>query len=312
LLGYQKSASLLTLLREIETADLGLFGERRDAPELVYRSASTLWNQAPVVEADFSAGLIDELDPTDDDRAPFNEITAKRKSGSEYTFALETGVNSIEDIGRYDTAVDLSLASDDDLPSQASIRVTMATVDEMRYPQVKFDLANPRTAQLFDRLMKIDLGDKIVLSSLPADYGPDSVELLVFGISDTVSDKEWSRTLDCVPGSTWDAFVAGVDRYDRADTSGCVLDEDITLTETLMDVLTATGNAPWVDSGTYPDEFPFDVRIGGSSGEVVRVTAISGTTTSQTLTTVRAINGVRITHVSGEDVRLAKPTFFAP
>lgn len=312
LLGYQRSDALLDLLREVETADLGIFAERRDAPELIYRSSTTLWNQAPGVEVDFSAGLIDDLDPTDDDRAPFNEITAKRKSGSEYTFALETGTNSIADIGRYDTSVEVSLASDDDLPSQASMRVAMATVDEMRYPQVKFNLANERTAQLFDRLMKIDLGDKITLGSLPADYGPEAVELLVFGINDTISDKEWSRTLDCVPGSTWDAFVGGVDRYDRADTGGCTLGEDLTLTETLIDVVTATGSKRWVDSATYPAEFPFNVRIGGSSGETVRVTAISGTSSSQTFTAVRGINGPAITHVSGEDVRLDKPSFFAP
>jgi len=310
-MGYQRSDDLLTLLREVEVTDLGLFGERRDAPELVYRSSTTLWNQAPVVEVDFSAGVIDELEPTDDDRAPFNEITVKRKSGSEYTFALETGTNSIDDIGRYDTSVEISVVSDDDLASQASFRVTMATVDEMRYPQITFNFANKQTARLFDRLMKTDLGDKITLVSLPADFGPASVDLLVFGISDAISDREWSRTLDCVPGSTWNAFVAGIDRYQRADTGGTTLNEDLTLTETLIDVVTATGSKRWVDSATYPAEFPFNVRIGGSSGETVRVTAISGTSSSQTFTTVRGINGPAITHVSGEDVRLDKPVFFA-
>jgi hypothetical protein len=65
-----------------------------------------------------------------------------------------------------------------------------------------------------------------------------------------------------------------------------------------------------VDSAAYPAEFPFDVRVGGSGGEVVRVTAISGTSSPQTFTLTRGINGADIGHASGEDVRLAYPVYF--
>jgi hypothetical protein len=55
-----------------------------------------------------------------------------------------------------------------------------------------------------------------------------------------------------------------------------------------------------------PDDFPFDIRVGG---EVMRVTSITGGTSPQTFTVTRSINGVVKSHSAGEDVRLAYPTY---
>jgi hypothetical protein len=92
------------------------------------------------------------------------------------------------------------------------------------------------------------------------------------------------------------------------DTGGCQLNEALDETETAVDVLT-TGTYRWVDSATYPTDFPFDIRTGG---EVMRVTACTGTTTSQTFTVTRSINGVRKSHASGQDLSLANPVYVAP
>jgi hypothetical protein len=85
------------------------------------------------------------------------------------------------------------------------------------------------------------------------------------------------------------------------------LAEALDATETSVDVLT-TGLARWIDSATYPAEFPFDVRTGG---EVMRVTACTGTTTSQTFTVTRSINGVTKSHPSGQAISLASPVYVA-
>jgi hypothetical protein len=58
---------------------------------------------------------------------------------------------------------------------------------------------------------------------------------------------------------------------------------------------------------TYPADFPFDVITGG---EVMRVTACTGTTSNQTFTVTRAINGVRKTHASGQPIALFAPVYF--
>ncbi|MCH5677825.1 hypothetical protein [Streptomyces gilvus] len=272
LMGVQTSKEFLDLLREIETADMGLLGERPDGLELIYRGQSTLWNQAPVLVIDYNGGVISEITPKDDDRAPFNEMTAKRNGGSEYTYTLATGVNSVADIGRYGTSVDLSLSSDGPLASQAYRRVAIATVDQMRYPVIKFNLANPRTYLLFDQLMKIDHGDLIRLINVPGDFGPSQVDLLVYGNASTAGSDEWSLSLNCVPAAPWAAAVADA-TASRADTDGCVLAEALDATETGIDVTTQQYSALWVTSAAYPADFPFDVATGG---EVMTVTACTG------------------------------------
>jgi hypothetical protein len=306
-LGVQTSKEFLDLLREIETADMGLLGERQDGLELIYRASATLWNQAPVLEVDFEAGVIGEIVPKDDDRAPFNEMTAKRSGGSEYTYVLETGVNSVAEIGRYDTSVDLSLSSDTPLASQAYRRVAIATVDEMRYPTITFNLANDRTYALFDQLMKLDHGDKIRLTNLPADFGNSTVDVLVYGDTAAAGSDEWSLSLNCVPAERWNAGVVGSATYGRAGTAGCELVADLTATQNLVRVRT-TGWFRWINSSTYPAEFPFDVLVGG---EVMRVTACSGNTRDQIFTVTRSINGVTKTQIAGESVRVAAPVYAA-
>ncbi|WP_424862097.1 carbohydrate binding domain-containing protein [Streptomyces sp. MMS24-I29] len=57
-----------------------------------------------------------------------------------------------------------------------------------------------------------------------------------------------------------------------------------------------------------PDEFPFEVQLGG---EVVNVHGISGTSSPQTFHVDRAVNGISKPHSVKTDVRLAVPTIVA-
>lgn len=451
-MGAQKSAKFLELLREVETTDGGILAERPDGLGLAYRGASTMWGQQPALVIDWSAGLVDAITPKDDDKAAFNSITVKRIDGSEAIYTLESGVNSVEDIGLKDTSVNLSVDSDDVLPSQAHRRVQLATVDEMRYPLIVLNLANERVYAMLDDIYAVDIGDLIRLDDIPADYGAGSVDLIVIGIKDAEGPKEWTRGFVCVPGEPWttrnassaaalpvvyenfedttytititnggtlpwlrssahfntgawslrsgaisnnqtsvatvtvpagavsltfwyrtsseaagpgflgdrltvtvdgaqvllaqgetdwtpltvdvtgkasvaftytkdnsstsgeDAvyiddvtfvLAAALDGEARADSGGCELAAGLDATQTDVDV-TTTGVDPWVDFATYPTDFPFDITVGG---EVMRVIYCTGTTTSQTLTVIRSINGVVKTQSTGEDVRLATPIY---
>lgn len=62
------------------------------------------------------------------------------------------------------------------------------------------------------------------------------------------------------------------------------------------------------DEVAMPDEFPFNIRVGG---EVVTVTSISGGTSPQTFAVTRSVNGVVKAHSAGADVRLARPWILA-
>lgn len=93
----------------------------------------------------------------------------------------------------------------------------------------------------------------------------------------------------------------------RADTDGSQLAAGVTATATTLSVAVTAGPR-WVDSAAYPAEFPFDITVGG---ERMRVTGITGTTSPQTFTVIRATNGVVKAQTAGTDVRLADPTIAA-
>ncbi|MEU3095501.1 hypothetical protein ABZ690_11950 [Streptomyces sp. NPDC006967] len=93
----------------------------------------------------------------------------------------------------------------------------------------------------------------------------------------------------------------------RADTDGSELDSGVDEDDTTL-VVAVTAGPVWVPSAVLPAEFPFDIRVGG---EVMTVTAVSGTTSPQTFSVVRSVNGVVKPHEAGADVRLATPAIVA-
>lgn len=314
LMGVQSTKTILELLNECNKTNFGYLVGARDRLELIHRGQSTLWNQPPGLTLDFSAGLISApFKPVDDDKLTENDVTVKREFGAvPARQVLETGSLSVQDfpngVGRYDKDHTYSLFEDSHADQVAYMRLHLGTYDGVRYTRITLDLANPRVNAMLDDILRLDVGDKIRLTDVPSDHGPDDVDVLIQGYTEEAGPKEWKITFNCVPGDPWNALVADSDTYGRADTAGCQLNEDLTSGETGVDVLT-TGLYRWVDSATYPSDFPFDVRTGG---EVMRVTACTGTGLSQTFTVTRGINGVTKAHSSGQDIRLANPVYVAP
>lgn len=275
-MGVQGSRKLLELLNEAARTDFGYVLDARDRAEVIHRGQSTLWNQEPALTLDYSAGLVSPpFKPLDDDKATENDVSVQREFGSVAAReVLETGKLSVlapEDggVGRYDQAYTYSVETDDQSRQVAAMRVHLGTYDGVRYARLTLNLANARVYALIDDILRVDVGDKIRLTDLPADHGPDDVDVLVVGYTEEAGPDAWLITFNCVPGEPWTAGVVGSTRYGRADTAGCELAEALTSSETDVDVFT-TAVARWIDSPTYASEFPFDVRTGG---EVMRVTA---------------------------------------
>jgi hypothetical protein len=136
---------------------------------------------------------------------------------------------------------------------------------------------------------------------------PDDISVLVYGYTERITGFEHTISLNCVPESGYEIGYTNmtddqVSYFGRADTDGSEINEDLTTTETDVGVATTSGPV-WT---TTAGDLPFDVLIGG---EVMRVTAVSGTTSPQVFTVTRSINGVVKTHSTGADVRLAYPTY---
>ncbi|MFJ6645764.1 alkaline phosphatase D family protein [Streptomyces sp. NPDC091290] len=158
----------------------------------------------------YSGGDVSEpFEPTDDDQKVRNEVTASRVDGGEATYSKTSGPNNVNDpavdpdgIGVYDEGVQLSVATDDQLPDQASWRVHLGTVDEDRYPSVRIDLA--RNPQLADEMTGLYLGDRVTVSQPPPWLAPDPIELIAEGGTETIGHPiDWDVVLNASPGTPW-------------------------------------------------------------------------------------------------------------
>lgn len=252
---------------------------------------------SPVFALDYAAGHISpDLEPTDDDQKLRNEITARRTDGGEYTYAKTSGPQNTNDpaddpegVGVYDEGIELNVVDDAQLPSQASWRVHLSTVDEDRYPTVRVDLAaNP---DLADDLTGLTLGDRVTIANPPEWLAPGTIELIAEGGSEPIGHpNDWDMRLNASPGTPWlvaqiaaSAAAAGPDSPNRCDTSGSHLVAAVDANDTeLLVHTTANGlfdRAPWIISAGLADapnlkaaQFPVDLKLGG---EVVRATALA-------------------------------------
>jgi hypothetical protein len=95
------------------------------------------------------------------------------------------------------------------------------------------------------------------------------------------------------------------DNPPKANTGGSVLAAAVGADDTTLSV-TVTGTALW---STDPAQYPADLRLGG--GEVVTATACTGTSSPQSITVTRGVNGVRRGWDAGTTVALATPAIAA-
>jgi hypothetical protein len=308
LMGPQLPGKLVDLLQECAASDMGVLYESRGFLGLAYRTRASLYSQEADLTLKYSDQTVQSLEPVDDDNATRNDITVSRILGSSARREQTEGPLSVEAIGRYDEQVEISLSSNLQLPDQATWRLHLGTVDEARYPVIGLDLgssAYTTNSGLTADALALDVGDRVVVTDVPAWLPPDDIQQIVQGYTESINSPNWAIDMNCTPGSPWDVAIwddsttPGEARY---STDGTTLAEDLTTTETGVDVSTPTGPV-W---GTA--DLPYDIAIGG---ERMTVTAVTGTGAAQTLTVARSVNDIEKTHLAGAEVRLFKPARYA-
>lgn len=316
LMGVQRPLTVLDLLRECAFVDGGHMYEPRFMLGLGFRTREALHSQPASLQVPY--GSLSDLEPVDDDQLVMNDVTATRPSGSSARVSLVTGALSTQDppagVGRYDSEIEVNVASDDLLPSQAAWRLHLGTVDEPRYPTIEIGQENPRvagSATLLAQLVTVDIGDRMEVTGPPSWLPPETISQLVVGWSETMGPRTRSLALVCVPSSPY-----LVPRYALAATAanapasagrysaiGSVLTGAQTTTSTSWSVTTPAAPV-WTTDAT---QFPFDLMV---EGEQVTVTAISSTSSPQTFTVVRSVNGIVKTHGAGAKINLFKPAYY--
>ncbi|MGW5352199.1 hypothetical protein ACWERV_17020 [Streptomyces sp. NPDC004031] len=305
--GPQGAGTALSIVQGAADADVGIVYEPRDAIALAYRPRTSLYNQTPRLVLDYAQQQVaPPLEPEDDDQQTRNDITVSRTSGSSARVTLDTGPLSVQDppagVGRYTDSRTVNVQTDGQLPSLAGWLVHLGTYDGVRYPKVTVFLH--RSPELIAAARTVDVGDRIQIANLPPWQPPGGADLIVQGITETIGVRTWTITFTCTPAGPWTVGIAGNTVLGKADTSGSTLSVGISATATTLSV--AYTGARWT---TAPTQFPFDLRIGG--GEVVTATACSGTSSPQTFTVTRAVNGVSRSWDAGAKIQLANPMVIA-
>jgi hypothetical protein len=324
-MGAQPVDTLLDILQECETADNGQIFEPRQCLGLGYRTLASMCTQTPAVQLDYSLsqpggvngdGTDSGLEPTYDDQYTRNDLIVQRGSGnvSGATFQYQLNDGSAMSIspppvgvGDYSNSVTVNVQYDSQLPDEAGWMVHIGTVDEARWPQIPLNLARSEiTATLYWALLDADIGDYAQIENLLAQISYDPVNQLVWEVTEALGGFHYTLTWCGVPESPYEVAIIGDAVYGRADTDGASLAAAVSATATTLSV--ATTGPSGILWTTAAADFPFDVNIGG---EQITVTNITGSSSPQTFTVTRSVNGVVKAQAADADVRLWTPSILA-
>ena len=308
-MGAQHVDTALNIITECANTELGTLTEPRGDTGLLYRTRASLYDQNIAAVLDYMGGQVaPPFQPVDDDQLTRNDLTVTRRDGTFATATLLTGRMSVLDpsaggVGIYDTQVTVNVATDDQLPDVAGWLLNLGTVDQTRYPQVRVDLANPNVSSdtvLTAGILDLAVDDFFRIINPKPGQTPDDINLIARGYSEHISTFEHSITINAAPEAPYD-----VARFDtpgvKFATTGSSLVVGVNATAASLSVATPVG-ALWT---TTPAAMPIPITVGG---ERMSVTAVTGTTSPQTFTVTRSVNGISKTQTAGTAVRLSFPS----
>jgi hypothetical protein len=274
-MGAQSKQNLLALAQEACLADGGLLYETKDVLGLGYRTRASLYNQDAALTLSYTGYNFAEVPvPVEDDRQVQNNLTVT-VSGVSATYEETSGPLGTDRIGSYgeSNGLTLNLATTDTatLLDHAGWRVHLGTVDEDRYPSIGVNLAHSSiTPDMRRAILALRIGDRATFTGMPDWVAPGDPDQLILGVSETITHFEHKLTFACAPASPYTVGVLDSDLA-RLDTDGSQLYADATTTATSLKVGPSPGQSGlWTED---PDEFPFDIRVGG---EVMTVESITG------------------------------------
>lgn len=318
-MGPQNADTLANILEECVIADAGMMCELRDALGFGYYTRQFMENKYPTSITYTDSTLAETPEPVEDDRYILNDVTVVRPTGGYERFEVTSGALSTQQppngVGRYDATLPVNVAADSQLLDQASYRAFQGTWDEARVPGLTFGLHRSElltNTTLTERLMAADIATWVRLTDMPSFVPPDDLDLIITGTLEELYKHIVRFSYSTIPGGPYRVpVVDDADNPVRFDAENSTLDLAIATTTFGSLQVTNNGDAAdtWAPTATFPSEVPFDVIV---NGEVMTVTNVGNifSTTKQTLTVTRSVNGVTKTHAIGSQVRLARPSYF--
>jgi hypothetical protein len=299
--GPQRVASVLELIRDAAAADGGILGEPRGVVGLWYRTRRSLSGTPPVLELDYATrGHVVDLDLVDDDRLLRNHWTITRRHGSAATAELTTGRNSTAPppagVGLYDDAATLDLDRDQQCLPIAQQGVHLGTAELTRYDLTLQVLAAP---ELLPHLLALPLGGGVTVAHPPIWCGPDTIDQQTTQVIIGIRKSAVRAELTGRPARPWSAFELDTDHLDTDDTE--LVDPLTALPVGSADTLTVATGVLW---STDPADRVPELVV---AGERMTVTAVTGTSSPQTITVLRGANGITKPHPAGTPIVVSHP-----
>ena len=308
--GPQPAASVMDVLRDLETVDHGMLTELITDWGLGYRAYTQRVNLAAALTVDLSTyrasgDLGSVLIPVRNDRGLRNEWVISRPGGGSATFK-DTASQAKR--GRYDDSGQVNVAAESQLLDDASWHVHEGTYDGWRYDTVPIDMAaNP--SDLLVAWLAASIGDRIDRTHYPSPpHMPESSTQVLIGYRETLSRRGWMVDATTEPYEPWrvGVFAADSPGSDPAgigwfDYDTCTLAVSVNTSATSWSITCSPADSS--DSNDYP-------RRHYIGGELITVTASTGGL-SPTWTVTRSVNTVSKAHTAGAAITLADALIFA-
>lgn len=274
-MGVQKQAVFVDLLKECETADLGVLWDGLGAG-VTYVPRTLRYDQDAAMTLNRAAGHI--APPFEPDQNPDqktrNDLTVGRVDGSSARFVDSdaTHPKSTARAGTYDEQLSLNVSTDAVLLDQAAYRVHQGTVSGYRWPAINVNLANATAGPaLLGAWTDTGVTSRVDVTNPPSQAGPNSITSVVEGYSMSIGFFEWEIGLVASPYEPWRVgVVEGSTEPLRLETGGSKLDATVNSSATSLTVSTQVFPA-WVTTAANAADFPYDVEI---EGERLTVTGI--------------------------------------
>lgn len=294
-MGNQPAGTIQAILQDIAQADGGLLYEPPGSYSIGYRTLASMYNQAPALTLDYAAGsLPGTAQAADDDTGLVNDWTVSQPDGSSARVHLDDPAVSTSTAanGTYQDTATANTWTAGALLDAAGRLLALSAADEARYRQVSADAGIPGTDARAIGAMRI--GNLIQLLNPPPSLQSGPVRQIVTG-QEKILGPGRKATWDCQPASAYDTAVYG----GKVDTAGSTLTLAASATAT-----TLTADSTGVIWSPLAADWPFTIACGGEQMTVMHVT---GSTSPQTLTVTRGVNGTpALAHPAGADVRLAR------
>lgn len=267
-LGPQPVDTFLNIVREAEAADQGVLYETGWG--LGYQTLPDRYNRPVSMALDFARSHIKgDPQPADDDQRLRNRWTVTRKGGGSSYVAENSSSVAVD--GLYQDSVTINVSSDTVIPSQAQWRVHATTVDEDRWPALGLKLN--ATPDLIPTFSAMGYGSRITVDHVPNNGDPNQLDLVVEGRTVKFTNMTCDVDLQTSTNTIYNVYGIKTDlgtNLSRIPSARGQSTLNGALDTTQQNVGVVWSSKRWIDSATYPTQFPFDVTFGGE-----RVTVLS-------------------------------------